>query len=262
MCPTEHAEQNGEGYDPVKLVEGLKEVVCRGLKRKYYRFRGGRWYGGIATADCVGCNLRCVFCWGWPVRNAPEEAGRFYGPQEVFENLKRIAERRGYSQVRISGNEPTLCWEHLLKVIELVDKAKLMFILETNGILIGSNKDYAKDLSKFSSVHVRVSIKGTNPEEFHHLTRAKPEAFELQLKALENLLDHGVSAHPAVMLSFSEARDIERLKMRLADIDEVLVSEFEEEYVFLYPHVVRQLRKAEIWPKVAYYPENIPEELV
>jgi uncharacterized Fe-S cluster-containing radical SAM superfamily protein len=23
---------------------------------------GGRWYGGIATADCVGCNLRCVFC--------------------------------------------------------------------------------------------------------------------------------------------------------------------------------------------------------
>ncbi|MEM1508443.1 MAG: radical SAM protein [Thermofilaceae archaeon] len=262
MCPTGHVEQSGEGYDPVELVEGLRRVVCHGLKRKYYRFRGGRWYGGIATADCIGCNLRCVFCWGWSARDAPGEVGRFYSPKEVFENLKRIAERRGYSRVRISGNEPTLYWEHLLKVIELIDEAKLMFILETNGILIGGNKSYARDLSEFSSVHVRVSIKGTSSEEFHLLTGAKPEAFELQLKALENLLDYGVSAHPAVMLSFSKARDVERLKERLADIDEVLISEFEEEYVFLYPHVVRQLRKAGVWPKVAYYPENIPEELV
>ncbi len=262
MCPAGGAEQSGRGYDPVKLAEGLRAVVCQGLRRKYYRFRGGRWYGGIATADCVGCNLRCVFCWGWPARDAPRETGRLYTPQEVFENLKRIAERRGYTQVRVSGNEPTLCWEHLLNVIELIEGANLKFILETNGILIGSNKGYARDLSKFSGVHVRVSIKGASPEEFHLLTGAKPEAFELQLKALENLLNYGVPAHPAVMLSFSEARNVEDLKSRLASIDESLVSEFEEEYVFLYPHVVKQLRKAGIWPRVAYYPDGIPEELI
>ena len=39
-------------YDPVKLAKDLEKIVCKGLERKYYRVaRGGRWYGGIATAD-------------------------------------------------------------------------------------------------------------------------------------------------------------------------------------------------------------------
>jgi uncharacterized Fe-S cluster-containing radical SAM superfamily protein len=53
-----------QGYDPLKLGEAVQAHVVREDERKYYRFRGGKWYGGIATADCVGCNLRCVFCWG------------------------------------------------------------------------------------------------------------------------------------------------------------------------------------------------------
>lgn len=248
-------------YDPVKLAESLKGIVCQGSARRYYRFRGGRWYGGIATADCVGCNLRCVFCWSWRARNNPR-VGKPYAPEEVFERLRGIAERRGYSCVRISGNEPTLCREHLLKVLELIEATKLTFILETNGILIGHDKSYARDFSKFSRVHVRVSLKGTNSQEFSALTGTAPEAFELQLRALENLLDYGVSVHPAVMLSFSEPNSVKQLKQRLAEMDERLLEEFEEEYVFLYPHVVQQLRRARIWPKVAYTPDNIPTELV
>ncbi|MGC9115604.1 MAG: hypothetical protein ACP5HH_06350 [Fervidicoccaceae archaeon] len=50
------------GYDPIALGKIIEEVVTRreggSLYRKYYRFRGGRWYGGIATADAVGCNLK------------------------------------------------------------------------------------------------------------------------------------------------------------------------------------------------------------
>jgi uncharacterized Fe-S cluster-containing radical SAM superfamily protein len=250
------------GYDPVKLAEGLRQVVCSGRKRKYYRFRGGRWYGGIATADCVGCNLRCVFCWGWQVRDNPARAGFWCSPEEVAGRLVGIARRRGYGQVRISGNEPTICREHLLEVLERLAGEGLTFILETNGILIGHDASYARDLSRFDFVHVRVSLKGADPEEFHMLTGARPEAFELQLKALEHLLDYGVPAHPAVMLSFSEGWRVERLKERLAEIDRSLVAEFEEEYVFLYPHVVEQLRKHGLWPKVAYRPDSIPQELI
>lgn len=246
----------------MKISEALRNIVCVENRRRYYRFRGGRWYGGIATADCVGCNLRCVFCWGWQVRDKPSSIGRFYTPQEVSGSLLRIAERKGYTLVRISGNEPTLSWRHLLEVIGLIEAANLSFILETNGILIGSDKSYARDLSKFSNLHVRVSIKGTSPEEFHLLTGAVPEAFHFQLKALENLLDYNVTAHPAVMVSFSEPGNVERLKSMLADIDKALVAEFEEEYVFLYPHVVKQLTKAGIRPRKAYSPDNIPEELV
>ncbi|MCD6357958.1 MAG: molybdenum cofactor biosynthesis protein MoaA [Thermoprotei archaeon] len=249
-------------YDPVEVAKALRSVVCKGLSRKYYRFRGGRWYGGIATADCVGCNLRCVFCWGSYARDKPHRVGRFYPPEEVFKRLTRIAERRGYRYLRVSGNEPTLCREHLLALLELVESTDYTFILETNGVLIGYDRSYARDLSRYSNLHVRVSIKGASPTEFASLTGAKPEAFELQLRALENLLDYGVSTHPAVMMSFSSPEDIRELESRLAEIDAKLVDELEEEYVFLYPHVIEQLKRAGLRPRVAYRPDSIPDELV
>jgi len=39
--------------DPIKRAEELARVVTKGDLRKYYRFRPARFYGGIATADCV-----------------------------------------------------------------------------------------------------------------------------------------------------------------------------------------------------------------
>lgn len=55
--------------DLFKLAEIVKKQVTRvsnGVEeRPYYRFRGGKWYKGIATSDVVGCNLRCKFCWSW-----------------------------------------------------------------------------------------------------------------------------------------------------------------------------------------------------
>ncbi|MEM3929029.1 MAG: molybdenum cofactor biosynthesis protein MoaA, partial [Candidatus Korarchaeum sp.] len=98
-------------------------------------------------------------------------------------------------------------------------------------------------------------------EEFSLLTGAKPEAFELQLRALENLADEGVSAHPAVMLSFSSGESIRKLFRRIEEIEPAYLRRFEEEYVFLYPHVKERLRRAGVTPKMAYEPESIPEEL-
>ncbi|MEM0257680.1 MAG: radical SAM protein [Thermofilum sp.] len=241
----------------------MRERVARGSARKYYRFRGGRWYGGIATADCVGCNLRCVFCWGSHARDNFASVGVFLEPEEVYARLARIAEKRGYDLVRISGNEPTLAWQHLLRVLELFEEdGRFRFVLETNGITLGADRGKARDLSKFSCVHVRVSLKGASEEEFHLLTGARPEFYAVQLNALRNLLDYGVSCHPAVMLSFSAPDSADRLKERLTAIDPVLVREFEEEYVFLYRHVVEQLRRAGLKPRVAYAPDSIPPELV
>jgi len=256
------------GYDPLELTNIMRKVVSKeesGVElRKYYRFRGGRWYGGIATADCVGCNLRCKFCWGWKVRDRASSVGKFYKPQLVIRNLLTIVRRRNYRQIRISGGEPTLSMKHLIQVLEILESEapRILFILETNGIVLGAYKEYARELSKFNNVHVRVSLKGCNEREFHLLTGAKSEAFQLQLKALKNLLDAGVSVHPAVMLSFSSEDSIRGLLSRLAEIDEMLVKEFEEEYVFLYPHVKELLKRHGLEPKIAYRPNNIPSELI
>ena len=250
-------------FDPLKLAETMEKIVVKDRLRKYYRVaRAGRWYGGSVAADCVGCCLRCVFCWSGLPRDRPEDVGKFYAPEYVFRSLVRVARKRRYRLLRISGNEPTIGRRHLLEFLECLEGSDFIFILETNGILIGHDKSYARALSKFSRVHVRVSLKGTCPEEFSRLTGAKPEFFEYQFKALQNLLDYGVSCHPAVMLSFSSKENRIKLMKRLQEIDPVLVEEFEEEYVFLYPHVVERLKRAGIKPLIAYTPDNIPAELV
>jgi len=248
-------------YNPMKLAQEVKAIVSRGNLRKYYRSaRSGRWYGGIATADCCGCNLRCIFCWSGLPRDNPERIGKLYSPQQIFSSLTACAKKFGYNQLRVSGNEPTIGKEHLLELLGLIEQTAYKFILESNGILIDA--DYARQLSKLRCVHARISIKGTNPQEFALLTGAEPDAFHLQLNALRNLLDAGVSCHPAVMLSFSSKKDFEALKIRLHEIDTDLAGHLEEEYVFLYRHVVTRLNQAGVEPLTAYKPENVPKELI
>lgn len=251
--------------DPIALSSAVEKVVTlregEVIKRKYYRFRGGRWYGGIATADTIGCNLSCGFCWSWRANNSIATFGEYYSPEEVSTKLIEIASKRNYSLVRISGGEPTIGFKHLLQVLEVLSNYNFKFILETNGILIGYNKNYAKELSKYKFLHVRVSLKGTNEEEFSKLTNAEPSAFRLQIKALENLVEENVSCHAAAMLSFSREEGKIKLIEELRKIDEELAN-LEEEYVFLYPHVVELMKKRNISPRVAYDPNNIPNSLV
>jgi uncharacterized Fe-S cluster-containing radical SAM superfamily protein len=247
-------------FNPLDLAELTRNIVCRNNQRKYYRFRASRFYGGIATADCVGCCLRCVFCWSWNIAARPEACGRFYSPEEVAEKLIAIAKKKKLRQLRISGNEPTICREHLIRVLELIPEDYL-FILETNGILIGSDIAYAEELSKFSSLYVRVSLKGTNEEEFSRLTGAIPQGFQMQLKALEYLIKYKVNAHPACMTSFSPAENIAALRKRLKAIKPAFEN-FEAEELMLYHHVAERLKKLKVNYVTGFKPESIPAEQI
>ena len=259
------------GYDPLELTERVRAFVVRegpggAQERRYYRFRGGRWYGGIATGDVVGCNLRCGFCWGWRAASHVMAKGFFCTPEEAFRRLMSIALKRGYGLVRLSGGEPTISREHLLALLELFDETDLWFVLETNGVLIGADESYARDLAQHERLIVRVSLKGTNEQEFSSLTLARPEFFRYQLKALENLvragLEPGERVYAAVMLSFSTPGSYEHLKERLADISPALAEEIDEEFVILYPHVVELMRKRGLKPRVAYRPDGVPEFMI
>jgi uncharacterized Fe-S cluster-containing radical SAM superfamily protein len=233
---------NAPSIDPLVMAEKIGGIVSSEEKRKYYRFRPAPFYGGIATADCVGCCLRCLFCWSWNIIVQPEKAGRFYSPEDVARNLLSIVRKKGVHQVRISGNEPTLHQSHLLQVLHLIPK-EIRFILETNGILIGHDPSYAKDLSRFPNLYVRVSLKGACPTDFTRLTGAEPAGFALQLKALENLVEAGVDCFPAVMAAFSSPNDIAQLRQRLKEIRPDF-ARFEEEELILYPFVKNHLQKA------------------
>lgn len=250
------------GYDPLELAEAVRRGVARGLERRYYRFRGGRWYGGIATADCVGCNLRCGMCWSWRF-SFRSDAGRFYQPWEVAGKLEEIARTRGYKQVRISGGEPTLAREHLVAVLREIP-GDLTFILETNGTLI--DEGYARELASFPNLVARVSIKGASPEEFHAITLARGEYFYKQLGALRNLVEAGLrpcsEVYPAAMLGFTPEGGERGLARELAKIDARLVECVDVEYVILYPHVHELLKSRGLKPLRAVTPEGVPEFMV
>jgi len=233
-----------EEYDVVARAGAVAKVVCKGDLRKYHRFLPGRFYGGIATADCIGCCLRCIFCWSWQKVVHPEAYGQFCSPQEVANKLMKIARKKGFHQVRISGNEPTVARDHLLKILERMPDY-LLFILETNGILLGRDKTYADDLARFNNLYVRVSFKGTNEEEFSLLTGARPSGFTLQLQALKNLYRAGVQVHPALMASFSPLENIRALQSEIGKIDPSF-GDIEIEELALYGNVEERLRKAKI----------------
>lgn len=248
-------------FDCRAKAQELSDIVVKDTARKYYRIpRGGRWYGGIATADCCGCNLRCVFCWSNKPRDNPEKVGEFYTPEKVFNEITHCAQTHNYHLLRISGNEPTIAKKHLLKVLSLVEKTKYLFILETNGTLL--DEEFVVNLSKFRNLHVRVSLKGTNPEEFAMLTGAFPETFDMILDHVKLLVDYRIRFNLAVMLSFSPDKHTVMLKELLKKISPTIIENFEEEYVFLYPHVVKRLKKVHMEPLTAYTPGGIPKKLI
>ena len=237
-------EPKTAGFNPLEKANRATQVVCRGDRRKYYRFRSAKFYGGIATADCLGCCLRCIFCWSWPKVIAPGRYGKFYSPAQVADKLSHIALKKGFHQLRISGNEPTIARDHLIKVLKLLPK-NLLFILETNGILIGADESFARDLARFNNLYVRVSLKGCNQKEFSALTGAIAEGFQLQLQALENLARFGVNVHPALMISFSSPEAVNTMKKRLSNIRRDF-AELEIEELVVYGNLEDRLIKAKL----------------
>jgi uncharacterized Fe-S cluster-containing radical SAM superfamily protein len=222
-------------YDPIELSKRTESIVINGNMKKYYRFRPTGFYGGIATADTVGCNLRCKFCWSsnsvWNAKNA----GKFYSPEDVAKMLQGIAHRKGYRQLRVSGGEPTIGQKHLITLLESINP-NYLFILETNGILLGADRKYVEELSMFKNLHVRVCFKGCNPEEFSMLTGAE-KGFEYQIKALEHLWDRQMSFNVALVSTKRERKQFFD-KLVEMDLGKIMI---EEEEIKLYPLVRKRL---------------------
>jgi uncharacterized Fe-S cluster-containing radical SAM superfamily protein len=251
-------------FDPIRLAEYTERIATRpgpeGLERKYTGFYSVPVYGGIATGYAVGCCLRCVYCWSNWSRDFPEEFGEYHPPKEAARRLFKAAEegvsysehwRRvlpKVSKLRISGCEPTIGIEHLLEVLEHVKASKHpVFILETNGVILGSNVKHVKRLAEFRSrLYVRVSFKAATQEGFTMRTGAQGGFYELPFKALKHLLDEGVHARAAAMTDKRIMPGGERklLIQMLDEIDpEARYSEtLEEEVIDAYDTSVKRLK--------------------
>ena len=235
-------------FDPLELARQTEKIVCEGDRRKYTKFSCPKMYGGIATGYACGCCLRCVFCWVHESRDFPERHGVLRSPEQVVRELSRIARGRRIDQIRISGAEPTVGKSHLLGVLRQVESSPFrLFVLETNGMLIGADPEYAREIARFKKVHTRVGVKAGTAEAFSRKTGARAEFFELPFRALENLLEAGASVHAAAMSAdewLMGGQERASLLERLGSIHRLLVRNLEEEVVAAYPMAVERLRHA------------------
>jgi len=187
-------------FNPLKLAKQTEEIICRNDRRKYTKIVCTRMYGGIVTGYTCGCCLRCIFCWAHWSRDFPEKNGPFYSSMRAFSQMSRIAHKARIFQLGLSGAEPTIGKAHLLALLEKVEHSPFQsFILETNGVLIGADPNYAKEIAGFKKVHTRISLKAGTPEEFTRKTGAISESFELPFKGIVNLIEAGASFHVSAM---------------------------------------------------------------
>ena len=227
-----------EPFDPFERASEIEKIVRHGCRRKYYRFRYSRHYGGIATADAVGCNILCAYCWNYSRNQNPGEVGVFYSPGEVADRLLKIAKKKGVELFRVSGAEPVLGKRSMEHLVEVVRGVSSLFILETNGLLFGRMPELA-DRLKGLDVSVRVAVKGWDEQSFERITGASGIGFRYQLEGLKELSKRGIAVWPAVMADVFGAEGINRIGGILADIG----LEVETEELNRYTFVMENLKK-------------------
>jgi uncharacterized Fe-S cluster-containing radical SAM superfamily protein len=231
-------------FDPLELARQTEEIIAKGDSRKYTDFYCTGVYGGISTGYTIGCCLKCVFCWVDWSRDFPSQTGKSFTPQQAFRKLHHNARQAGVKKIRISGGEPTLCPEHLISVLEFIKETPFLFILETNGILLGGDLEYVDRLKKYKNIHIRLSLKAGSPEGFERRTGGRGEFYELPFKAVEYLRKAGINFHVAAM---SDPRLMPRAerKMMLTRLKSIGYQDYvEEEQCDPYQTSVVRLDKA------------------
>ena len=114
---------------------------------------------------------------------------------------------------------------------------------------IGNDPEFAKELSRFKNLHVRVSIKGACEEEYVRLTGAMSASYELPYKALAYLIKEKVSCNACLSISFSSPENIKKAEKRLSDVRPGLLKSLEKEHITLFPKVYKRLKKLDMMPK-------------
>ena len=177
------------------------------------------------TADAVGCNLLCAYCWNYYRNEDPLRARDlgFFQPKEVAAKLKSLGKSHDCHKFRISGSEPFLgesSTRHLATIIKSMPSSS-HFIVESNGLALGLDHSLIDLLQGLHNVTFRIAVKGDSPLKFEQLTGTKGEYQPYQLEAIKALRASGLSVSVAYMdefvnpvflgLGFNEDYDCESL---------------------------------------------------
>ena len=202
-------------FDPIERAAWAEGQVMKGTARRYYRFRHARFYGGIISADAVGCQFLCHWekggrCWNFS-RNQNPATGDFFSPDPLAAKLVVLAEKNACWKFRVSGCEPFLGFlstAHLYEVISLVrNKYRAsQFVVESNGAMLGFMPSLLDDFPK--GARLRICLKGQNEAQSEQVTNARG-AHALQMRAIEEAAKKGIRLTVAAMAGYVDLSKIE-----------------------------------------------------
>lgn len=126
------------------------------------------------------CNLRCPVCFA----SAGEQTPKDLSLEEIGRQYDLLMERGGPFNIQLSGGEPTMR-DDLPEIIALgKEKGFTFFQLNTNGVRLAEEPEYAGELKKDGVSVAFLQFDGLN-DEIYRILRGRP-LLEIKLKAVKN----------------------------------------------------------------------------
>lgn len=132
------------------------------------------------------CNLYCKFCF------ASAKDKKIYEPslKDIEFYYDRILQQSGVCNVQLSGGEPTVR-DDLKEIIKIGKEKGFDFIqINTNGIRIGEDENYLKELKKAGLSSVYLQFDGTEDEIYKKIRGRK--LLKTKIDAINNCSKHGI----------------------------------------------------------------------
>jgi pyruvate formate lyase activating enzyme len=102
----------------------------------------------------VGCNFQCKFCQNWEISQAsPEDVYSYDIPPEM---IVKKAKEVGAHSVAYTYVEPSIFYEYMVDICQLVKKASLLNVCHSNGFI---NPEPLKNLCKVMDA-ANIDLKG------------------------------------------------------------------------------------------------------
>ncbi|MDO4628320.1 MAG: radical SAM protein [Planctomycetia bacterium] len=115
---------------------------------------------GIQYELTANCNLRCKHCYN---RSGDQDVQNKMRPEDWIRLSQNIVEHGGVFQTILSGGEPLLLGNHLIKIMDIMSKDQSGFLLISNGLLM--DDIWVKKLQKYPFYWIQISIDDSQKEK-------------------------------------------------------------------------------------------------
>ncbi len=157
------------------------------------------------------CNLYCKFCFA----SAKDKEIIEPSLKDIEFYYDRILEQSGVCNIQISGGEPTVR-DDLKEIIKIGKEKGFDFIqINTNGIRIGEDENYLKQLKKAGLSSVYLQFDGTEDEIYKNIRGRK--LLQTKIDAIKNCskYDIGVVLVPVIIPGINDYNIGEMIKFAL-----------------------------------------------